>query len=663
MTTYYYYKNKFEETSWASVTPANMDGYYAANIAVESTSGSTPDIDAGKSGITKITIKGDIAIPVEVFKNCTNLKTLTISDGVTSIGANAFYNCTNLTLLTITEGVISIGNGAFQQAGISTLTIPASVKTIGSDAFSNCPKLQTLTISDNDKTIGENAFVSCTSLNNVIFTTAVNSTKIHFRAFASCTSLALTIQNGIIYDQQFNFYYDLKGLTLGNDVVFSGDNNFIGCTLLKKLTLGSNLTSIPANAFQKCHQLEEVIIPNLVTDIGNDAFADCIGLINLTIGAKVKFIGINAFGDCNNLNNLRIGDEVTEIRGGAFQNCSELIEIRGGAFQNCSELAEVIIPESVTYIGDNAFKNCKSGLTIIVDNDDIVFKNRPDGKNSSSAFETANTTLYINKDMLAEKLHVFGSATACITRFKIPSLSFEYVLIKQGIKGDSIKMPTKNKTIKHHYEMKQTSANKFSNIFSDITIVKTPTANDIIIYLDSDLQTTLNIPINNNLVVEKSTNSSIVIDAQNSTLLEKIIDKVGDNINKSAYYTLSGLLIKESDTRNFADSFKRISVEIGAHNPNKDTDTYKLINESNVTFNTYKDYINITATVDNFRAEFIKYFQSNRDKFLTIFDLLKYSSMDVDTYKNYEFNIYAGTGFEFETNAGTTTFQRLIKIN
>ena len=47
------------------------------------------------------------------FCGCTSLTSITIQDGVTSIGYDAFYRCTSLTSITIPNSVTSIGTNAF----------------------------------------------------------------------------------------------------------------------------------------------------------------------------------------------------------------------------------------------------------------------------------------------------------------------------------------------------------------------------------------------------------------------------------------------------------------------------------------------------------------------------------------------------------------------
>ena len=67
------------------------------------------------------------------------IKTVTIGDGITSIGDYAFYSCRGLTELTLPNSVTSIGGGAFEDcSGLTELTLPSSVTSIGDSAFEGC---------------------------------------------------------------------------------------------------------------------------------------------------------------------------------------------------------------------------------------------------------------------------------------------------------------------------------------------------------------------------------------------------------------------------------------------------------------------------------------------------------------------------------------------
>ncbi|WP_394901913.1 leucine-rich repeat domain-containing protein, partial [Bacteroides xylanisolvens] len=96
---------------------------------------------------------------------CSSLTSITIPDGVTSIGSYAFSGCSSLTSITITDGVTNIGSYAFSGcSSLTSITIPDGVTSIGSYAFSGCSKLTSI-ISKPSKSpeIVSNTFGSSTS--------------------------------------------------------------------------------------------------------------------------------------------------------------------------------------------------------------------------------------------------------------------------------------------------------------------------------------------------------------------------------------------------------------------------------------------------------------------------------------------------------------------
>lgn len=76
--------------------------------------------------------------------------TVTIPDGVTSIGKDACWGCDALKSITIPDSVISIGDKAFARCtALENITIPNSVINIGDGAFMYCESLQSITIPEN----------------------------------------------------------------------------------------------------------------------------------------------------------------------------------------------------------------------------------------------------------------------------------------------------------------------------------------------------------------------------------------------------------------------------------------------------------------------------------------------------------------------------------
>lgn len=95
-----------------------------------------PESIEGKS----VTSIGDSA-----FRDCSNLKNITLPDSVTSIGYMAFYGCSSLTNITIPDGVTSIDKYTFNGcSSLTSITIPDSVASIGNYAFYDCSSLTSI---------------------------------------------------------------------------------------------------------------------------------------------------------------------------------------------------------------------------------------------------------------------------------------------------------------------------------------------------------------------------------------------------------------------------------------------------------------------------------------------------------------------------------------
>ena len=313
------------------------------------------------SELTDITIPSDITEIKNYAFHGSSLKSVTIPNSVTSIGECAFRDCTSLTSITIPDSVTSIGGYAFYNCtSLTSVTIPDSVTSIGSDAFSDCTSLTSVTIGNSVTSIGGSAFSHCTSLTSITIPDSV--TSIGWSAFSDCTSLT--------------------SVTIGDSVTKIGKQAFRGCTSLTSITIPDGVTSIGWSAFEGCSSLTSITIPDSVTSIGERAFSDCTGelIINssivetyytynypanhsdgwlygskftkLTIGDSVTKIGEQAFRDCTSLTSVTIGNSVTSIG--------------GSAFSHCTSLTSITISNSVTSVGNYAFNNCSSLTSITI---------------------------------------------------------------------------------------------------------------------------------------------------------------------------------------------------------------------------------------------------------------------------------------------------------
>ena len=210
------------------------------------------------------------------FYQNTNIESVSIEDGVTSIGESAFDSCTSLTSVTIPDSVTSIGDRAFERCyNLTSVTIPDSVTSIGGYAFYSCDNLTSITIPNSVTSIGESAF------------------------------------DGTAYYNDISNWENNEVLYIGNHLIK------VKTTIRGDYSIKENTICIADSAFGGCDNLTSVTIPNGVTSIGVCAFSECY-ITSVTIGNGVTSIGGYAFYSCDNLTSVTIPNSVTSIGDHAF---------------------------------------------------------------------------------------------------------------------------------------------------------------------------------------------------------------------------------------------------------------------------------------------------------------------------------------------------------
>lgn len=238
------------------------------------------------------------AIAAEAFYFNMKTTSITLPDGLETIGGSAFFFASGIKTLHIPDSVKTIGAMAFNYVSNAALNIPASIEFIGDSAFSgsgvvggdfpegltyigekaflNCKGLTAITLPSTVETYGANIFYGCSNVTYVEL--PQNMEKIPNGLLWSCTSLK-------------RIYIPSSVREIGNAAFYSSG--------IEKLNLPDGLQKIDQWAFCST-KLKEIIIPDSVGTIGFRAFIYCDGVENCVVGSGVKEIGQDAFYFWNN---------------------------------------------------------------------------------------------------------------------------------------------------------------------------------------------------------------------------------------------------------------------------------------------------------------------------------------------------------------------------
>ena len=309
------------------------------------------------SGLTNLSIPGSVgSIGAYAFSGCSGLTSVALADGISSIGTNAFFLCSSLASISFSNSVNSIGDLAFYYSGLASVTIPGSVTNLGLGAFAVCGSLTNVTMQDGIGSIGERAFNYCTNLSSVTIPGSV--TSIGKDAFFWSGLTNVTIENGVssIGESAFDNCLSLKNVTIPGSVTNIGDYAFYSCSGLININLPNGVSSLGADAFAGCVDLPHIEFPDSLTSIGQEAFSFCYALTNVTIPSSVTNIGPYAFAACQSLANIHVNADNAFYSSVDGILCSKdqtvLIQFPGtGRGDNYS------VPSSITSISSYSFAN------------------------------------------------------------------------------------------------------------------------------------------------------------------------------------------------------------------------------------------------------------------------------------------------------------------
>lgn len=370
--------------------------------------------------------EGTKSISGGAFRGCSELENVIIPEGITMISYEAFKDCTKLANVSLPVGLKKISDYAFENCTkLTDVNFPVSLKEISREAFKNCSELTSAEFAEGLEFIGFEAFWGCNALETIVVPDSCY--RIETRAFSGTAYFNndSNWEDGVLYIGKHVCVADwgIKGeCTIKEGTISISEGAFVGCNKLTKIKIPYGLLYIGLCAFSGCTSLREITLPASVKEIGGDAFVSTeVKTVNF-IGteedwAEISIAGANDPLYNNIVFNYGLNGACGEYTTWNFDTKSETLTISGtgtisdysgwndiahavtyveiengitsveeNAFSGFGALEEVYMAESVTELGDDAFKDCSKLAIVTALSDDLSFNNAFSGNDSRFFF-------------------------------------------------------------------------------------------------------------------------------------------------------------------------------------------------------------------------------------------------------------------------------------
>ncbi len=320
-----------------------------------------------------------------------------IPESITQINAGVFNGYKALRSVTLHEGVTAIAKNAFQDCvNLSSIKLPSQLKFIGEYAFYNCKSLYSINIPKYISEIGSNAFAYCYNLAEVYnCSDYIKDMEIGSNSYGGVAKFAKVIHTDMSETSNIVRNGDYAMFKDGDEYILLG---YFGDKT--SLVLPEIATSINAFAFYKNQKITSVTLGSNITAIGKDAFNYCYNLVEVVNKSSLDILvgssgnGYVAYyaqkvltGEDEKGEVFNVGDYSFYKQGGEYilyrytGSDRDLIlpgfvdgghtykigrEVFGYEVFGYRDITSVVIPESVTAIGDSAFSNCQNLTSVII---------------------------------------------------------------------------------------------------------------------------------------------------------------------------------------------------------------------------------------------------------------------------------------------------------
>ena len=318
----------------------------------------------------------------------TTIQSVVIEQGVTSVGYWAFANCTNLKTISLPDGITVIEANAFDKSGLTSIVLPNSVTEVQGSAFNDCKQLVSCDLGRGIKHIGKNCFWDCTALKSLKWSDCLETIGrgcfISWGSGSSSDVGKIPLQDTLVFPATFRSMDEIFSCYTNVKVVIWNARRPEGSGMgplynyyhsYDKIIVGDEVEVIPTNLFRDQRKIDTIMLPESVESIGQNAFNGCTKLAYVNIPEKVQSIGKAAFYNCSALTSLKLPKGISEVYGSTFYGCKSLTRINlpegvtavgESAFSGCSVLDSLVLPQSLRTISESAFANMSAQKELVI---------------------------------------------------------------------------------------------------------------------------------------------------------------------------------------------------------------------------------------------------------------------------------------------------------
>ncbi len=355
-------------------------------------------------GIASLSIgEGVESIGVHAFDGCTHLIEVNMGNSVTSIGERAFNNCFNDTFLGVRDVEVTLAGNLENKEGLTAcpviwewtgytpqpITLPNGLKTLGEGAFNGCKELPSINFpsSSSLETIPDMAFNGCSRFPKIELNEGLKS--IGEGAFGGCTSVTeihipATLEKGsrvfVDCEKALKVYYYAEKPETFDEGFFSAKvySDYTAVITAKNALIADLKMTTPWALFHTIEAKDQTLVHSeaeLETTNGlrfrilsntPHPYCEVAGPVSASTSPTIYVVPeqVKNKVNGNDYKVIRIGNDAFEndLMLEGIEIPETVFDIGQEAFNGCKNLKEINLPKGVTNIGERAFANCY-GLT------------------------------------------------------------------------------------------------------------------------------------------------------------------------------------------------------------------------------------------------------------------------------------------------------------